>query len=163
MIIDEIVATHGGQVVRVNSDMRAPRNIEDIFLESNTGRFPHLARTYDPMITFLIILELAAREGTPLSDLKERLPRSNLTWTSIPCSMDDKAALMRVLSADAGSDKIQMIDGVRIVRGDAWILVLPDASQPLIHLYAEAKENEARDALIEEYTHRIKTHKGVAK
>ena len=44
---------------------------------------------------------------------------------------------------------IELIDGIRISEDTAWILVLPDASHPMIHLYGEGETTRERDAIIE--------------
>ena len=50
-------------------------------------------------------------------------------------------------------------DAVRIIKEDSWVLILPDASQPLIHLHAEGDSIEICDQIIDEYTLKIKKHK----
>ncbi len=157
--MDMIADDYGGTVVRTSSRLRSPDNTNDIFIEAASGRYPYLEQDYDPMITFLIILEFAAREGRTLHQLREDLPASNLYRVSIPCTIDEKATIMRTFTSASGNETIELIDGVRIIHDDSWILILPDATQPLIHLYAEADTIERRDEVIEEYTLRIKKFK----
>jgi len=50
-----------------------------------------------------------------------------------------------------------LIDGIRICEDTAWVLVLPDSSNPLIHLYGEGETTHDRDAIIDKYTRLIKS------
>jgi len=49
-----------------------------------------------------------------------------------------------------------IIDGVRVITSDAWILILPDAERSVFHILAEGKTEEAADNLIEQYSDLIK-------
>ena len=42
--------------------------------------------------------------------------------------------------------------------GYCLVLVLPDASHPLIHLYGEGETARDRDAIIEKYSLLVKSH-----
>jgi phosphomannomutase len=63
---------------------------------------------------------------------------------------------MRNLSSNITQKKIELIDGIRINEEHAWVLVLPDDSHPMVHLYGEGDTMEARDAIIEDYSLKIK-------
>lgn len=159
-MIEQIAASYEGRVQRTSTKLRAPQDIEDIFLDNTTGRYPYLEKDYDPMISFLIILQYAAMEGKSIAALRKELPRSNLYRTSLPCTIDEKAALMRSLATleSSGGAKVETMDGVRIIKEGAWILILPDSRQPLLHVYAEGETTAARDAIIDEFTRIIKNN-----
>ncbi|HQO40418.1 MAG TPA: hypothetical protein PK986_08110, partial [Spirochaetota bacterium] len=54
------------------------------------------------------------------------------------------------------NSRVELIDGVKIFDKNSWILLLPDASQPLIHVYAEGETVRERDRLIQNYSEKIK-------
>jgi mannose-1-phosphate guanylyltransferase / phosphomannomutase len=56
-------------------------------------------------------------------------------------------------------DKIELIDGIKINEKNGWVLILPDAAQPIIHLYAEGDTVQDRDKLIDKYIVKIKKYK----
>jgi mannose-1-phosphate guanylyltransferase/phosphomannomutase len=167
-IIDRIAALLGGRVVRTSSKLRSPAGVDEsvcvdeLFLKGSSGTYPYIEKDYDPMITFLKILEFLTLENTPLYKVREDLPRSNLRIVSIPCTIEEKAAIMRNLAEGAGRNGIEMIDGVRIVRPDGWILIMPDAAQPFIHLHAEGDTIEIRDKIIDEFTIKIKKSRNIS-
>ncbi len=159
MILEDIIKSHGGEVVRTSSKMRAPEYLIDIFDVNQLERYPHLEQISDPMITFLRILKFLSIEDRGLYEIKESLPKSNIQNTFIHCSTDEKAAVMRMLTTDIQKEKIELIDGIRINEDNGWVLILPDAVQPIIHVYAEGDTVKNRDKLIDKYIVKIKKYK----
>jgi phosphomannomutase/phosphoglucomutase len=47
--------------------------------------------------------------------------------------------------------EITTIDGHRVDFGDAWVLVRPSGTEPLVRVYAEARERERAESLLEEW------------
>jgi mannose-1-phosphate guanylyltransferase/phosphomannomutase len=158
MTLDKFIKTRGGTVNRTSIALRSPAGVADIFLGCASGRYPYLELQYDPMFIFLRIIQLLALEKTTLHEIKAVLPKGNIIHTSIYCSSDDKASVMRKLSSEIDQKKIELIDGIRINEESAWILVLPDASYPMIHLYGEGNTIEARNEIVEEYSLKIKKY-----
>jgi len=153
----KLIETNGGKVIRTSSQLKSPEDkIYDIMMENNENRYPYLEIHYDPMITFLKILMFLSIENTTLYEVKEQLPKSNIINTSLICSTNDKAIVMRMLSTSTDQNKIELIEGIKIIDTDSWVLILPDATEPLIHLYIEADTIELRDQLLDEYTIKIK-------
>ncbi len=154
--IEKLITDHGGKVNRTSSTLRSPENTIDIFSSIQKERFPYLELEYDPMIVLLQILEYIAIEQKSLYEIKEQIPKSNITNIALYCTIEEKASIMRMLTTTVDQKQIELVDGVKIHGNDAWILILPDASNPLIHLYGEGETVESRDAMIKEYTIKIK-------
>jgi len=157
--LEDIITTNNGIIKKTKSKLRAPEDTIDIFRNGPSGRYPFIEQSYDPMITFLRILKFLSLENKQLYEIKEKLPKSNIMNTSITCAFDEKAAIMRMLTANEEQDEIEFIDGIKIIRENAWLLILPDATDPLIHLYAEGNSIEERDSIIDEFTVKIKKFK----
>ena len=45
---------------------------------------------------------------------------------------------MREIVERAGGAEVELIDGVKVVGADSWVLVLPDPDEALSHVWAEA-------------------------
>ena len=60
---------------------------------------------------------------------------------------------LRTTDEDRGDGfTIDTTDGVRVVEDDGgWVLVLPDPAEPVTHLWAEAGDDDAAQALLEEW------------
>lgn len=44
---------------------------------------------------------------------------------------------------------VTTLDGYRLDYGDGWVLVRPSGTEPLVRLYAEAREDDRAEALLE--------------
>ncbi len=155
MALEQMIRDGGGRVERTSTALRAPEGVSDIFLDG-AGKHPFLELRYDPMIVFLRLLEFLGMENASLHEIKPTLPKGSILHTSIYCANEEKAALMRALSEDAAQKNVEVIDGIRINEEHAWVLALPDASHPTLHLYGDGDSTEARDAIIEEYSAKIR-------
>ncbi|MDA3900529.1 MAG: sugar phosphate nucleotidyltransferase [Spirochaetes bacterium] len=155
--LDAIVQEYGATVERISTKIRSPEKSTQIYTDTGEGIYPTLIVEYDVMICFLMILELILREKTTLSDIRRTLPEINELHRKIECTHQEKALIMRKMTEVATEDLLELTDGVRIVRSGCWILVLPDGSQPFIHLYAEGDTDELRDEILTEYTRKIKS------
>ncbi len=154
-MLTKLIHEKGGTQGWTSTRLRKPEDSIDIFY-SETTRYPFLELKADPMITFLRIIEFLTLEKKELCEIKESLPKSNIINTSIQCTIEQKAAIMGMLSAESENSRIELIDGVKIFENNSWILLLPDASQPLIHVYAEGETTKERDRLIQSYSEKIK-------
>ena len=66
---------------------------------------------------------------------------------------------MRYLVETHPAQNLELIDGVKILnhQDDSWLLVLPDASEPIVHLYANSNDREWVDESLRNYRNRVQT------
>jgi mannose-1-phosphate guanylyltransferase/phosphomannomutase len=50
-----------------------------------------------------------------------------------------------------------LLDGIRVLRKDGWVLILPDASDPVFHVVAEGRSSSEAHELVEDYAARVAT------
>jgi mannose-1-phosphate guanylyltransferase / phosphomannomutase len=156
--LERLIKTHGGSVTRTGTSLRSPAEGSDIFMPNQAERFPFLELQYDPLYAFLCILQLLTLENKTLHEIKSGLPKGNITHTSVYCPADEKGSVMRILVSDIDQSKVELVDGIRINEDEAWLLALPDALNPMIHLYGEGNTVAARDAIIKKYSVKIKKY-----
>jgi mannose-1-phosphate guanylyltransferase / phosphomannomutase len=49
-----------------------------------------------------------------------------------------------------------LVDGVKVIHNDGWVLALPDPEEPLTHVWAEATTDAEARRLVTEYGRRIR-------
>jgi mannose-1-phosphate guanylyltransferase/phosphomannomutase len=60
--------------------------------------------------------------------------------------------VMRTVVEAAGDKEIETTDGVRVIEpGRGWVLVLPDPSEAVTHLWAEGADADAAHSLLEQW------------
>ena len=63
---------------------------------------------------------------------------------------------MREIVERVGPRELELIDGVKVIDGDRWALVLPDPEEALTHVWAEAGSDVDARRLAQEYVQRIR-------
>jgi mannose-1-phosphate guanylyltransferase/phosphomannomutase len=61
---------------------------------------------------------------------------------------------MRVLTERMKGREVDLLDGIKIIEERGWVQVIPDANEPLVHVYAEA-DTEAEATRLELETRRL--------
>ncbi len=105
--------------------------------------FPRFLPAYDAIASLCKLLELLAPVGRPLSELVAELPRPTLIHRQLQCPWALKGSVMRVLNERFADANVDLRDGIKIFDERGWVQVLPDADEPLVHLYAEGESPEA--------------------
>jgi mannose-1-phosphate guanylyltransferase/phosphomannomutase len=103
------------------------------------------------MLAIAKLLELLATYETRLSEVVDDLPAYYMSTTQVTCPWEHKGKVMRILSEQYRERRAKPIDGIKIDLGSEWVLVLPDADNPLFHVVAESVSSEQAQALAEKY------------
>jgi mannose-1-phosphate guanylyltransferase/phosphomannomutase len=118
--------------------------------------FPRFLPAYDATAAFVNVLELLARSGLRLSKIVAGLPRVSIVHDSVVTPWEQKGLVMRTLVERIKDREMVMVDGVKILHDDGWVLVLPDPEEPITHIWAEADSDAEARGLSQEYARRIR-------
>jgi mannose-1-phosphate guanylyltransferase/phosphomannomutase len=118
--------------------------------------WPDFLPAYDGTATLAKLLDLLAATGRSLSSVLAELPRVHLVHESVPTPWEQKGAVMRELvEREAGHDLV-LVDGVKVLRPDGWVLVLPDPETAVTHVWSEAESDQAARQVAQEYARAIR-------
>jgi mannose-1-phosphate guanylyltransferase/phosphomannomutase len=112
----------------------------------------------DAMISLGKLLEMLVREQASLSCVKEALPPVHKVEQSVECPWERKGEVMRRLHdevAASGASRVEHVDGLKLWFDGSWVLVLPDASTPQVHVLAGSSTFEEAQALLDDYIARV--------
>jgi mannose-1-phosphate guanylyltransferase / phosphomannomutase len=73
----------------------------------------------------------------------------------VPCPDERKGAVMRRLIEHTKKDDVELIEGVRVCRGEDWAAAIPDADRACFHVVAEAGDRGRAQALAAEFRDHI--------
>ena len=117
----------------------------------------------DGILANLMVAEMCAKRGKPLSkiwaELIKRFGDYKGLRSKLSLSDDKKQKLMSSLKENPPKDvngikvvEVRTFDGVKLIlENDAWLLVRPSGTEPLVRIYAEAKDQAVLDK-IEQYS-----------
>ena len=106
----------------------------------------------DAIAAALAIVGLVARTRLTLSAIDERIPRTVLLSEAVEVPWSTRAGVMADVQALAAQREHEAIEGVRIIEPDgAWCLIVPDAREPRILLWAEADADDRARSIAGEW------------
>jgi mannose-1-phosphate guanylyltransferase / phosphomannomutase len=159
--VDAIVEGSGLEVVRTPHSLseltRAAANQGVVFAGAVGGGyvFPDVVPGYDAVTSLCKLLELLARSRRRISELVAELPQPTLVHRSLACPWSRKGAVMRVLNEHLADRELDLRDGIKAFDDRGWVQVLPDPDEPVVHLYAEARDGGRSDDLADELEQEI--------
>jgi len=123
------------------------------FAASQSGGFiwPRFLPAYDAAASLVMLVEMLAAGGEPLSKLVHSLPKVHVTHLTVPTQWENKGAVMRNLVEQLDDRETVLVDGVKVLEEDGWALVVPDPEEPLTHVWAEAKTQKGSVARAGQY------------
>jgi mannose-1-phosphate guanylyltransferase/phosphomannomutase len=158
--IERLAGSLGATMTRTRSDRRSMMALADAqreTLDFGSGVnqepvFPEFQPAFDALYAIVKVMELLALEGRKLHELNDLLPHWFLRHRKISCPWERKGEIMRTIVVENQGRDMEMFDGVRVQLngGENWFLVLPDASDPILNVYAEGPTGDEADRLIGE-------------
>ncbi|HNG76812.1 MAG TPA: hypothetical protein PLY72_20240, partial [Candidatus Obscuribacter sp.] len=163
-VVERIAARNGCKVVRCKASeteigSTTARLPEAVLGGSANGCFifPEFQNGYDAMFAVGQVLEHLTYQGRTLQQAINELPPLYYQVDSVHCPWERKGRVMRLLVEKHQDRPMELLDGVKIqTRPDHWILVLPDAVEPLVHVYADGADLQNTSADLNEYTQLVR-------
>ncbi len=125
--------------------------------EGNGGIFfPEFRITRDGAYTAARFLDLLTEQpaSAVIADYDDYVTlRKNIEYDD----GDERSVMLEAATAHAQSSGAELttIDGYRLDYGDAWVLVRPSGTEPLIRLYAEGRDRSRAETLLSEMTEAV--------
>jgi mannose-1-phosphate guanylyltransferase / phosphomannomutase len=158
--VESIARLHDGKVIRTKANptalMEASQTNQNVVLGGSGDMgfiFPQLHPGFDAMFCIAKMIEMLTVQERSLAQIRTELPRVTHKTYTVRCPWTVKGSLMRHLVETHSNDNLELIDGVKIVNphNDSWLLILPDAGEPLVHIYANSNDREWVDENLRKY------------
>jgi mannose-1-phosphate guanylyltransferase/phosphomannomutase len=130
-----------------------------VFAGALGGRYiyPAFMPSPDAVLSFGKVLELVAAGKRPLSELAAAMPAVHVEHSVVPCPWHVKGAVMRRMVEDLKHERLSLVDGIKVSIGkEDWVQIVPDADDPVFHVFAEASTGDAARELLETYRGRLR-------
>lgn len=108
---------------------------------------------YDGVFSMGMIARMLDKAGSDVMTLVADLPGFHKSYEAVFCPTERKGAVMRAVTERSIGMETDLTEGVRVLYDDGWALILPDASEPMVEIWAEAKTDMAAAARIKEWQH----------
>lgn len=164
--VEEIARRHDGNVIRTKVNptalMEASQDSPHVVLGGNSDMgfiFPKLHPGFDAMFSIAKLIEMLTIQERSLADIRQDLPSICHKTCSVRCPWKVKGSLMRHLVETHPTENLELIDGVKIVnpQNDNWVLILPDAGEPVVHIYANSGDRNWVDEQLAKYRQQVQS------
>jgi mannose-1-phosphate guanylyltransferase/phosphomannomutase len=95
---------------------------------------------YDGVLTVGMAIRMLATCGMTVQQALDGLPDFHVEHESVFCPAARKGAVMRAVVEHAADMRSDLTEGVRVFYDDGWSLVLPDAVEPAVGVWAEGTD-----------------------
>jgi len=158
--VERIARLHDGKVIRTKANptalMEASQTNPNVVVGGSGEMgfiFPQLHPGFDAMFCIAKLIEMLTVQERSLAQIRIDLPRVWHKTCTVRCPWTVKGALMRHLVETHSNDSLELIDGVKIINhfNDNWVLILPDAGEPLVHIFANSDDRDWVDDTLRKY------------
>jgi len=125
--------------------------------EGNGGViFPELHYGRDALVGIALFLSYLAKSGQKVSGLRQALPNYFMIKDRIDLTPEIRLPELLVrIKDDYSAEHITDIDGVKIDWPDSWVHLRGSNTEPIIRVYAEARDKSAAEARVKKIKDKI--------
>ncbi|NET84800.1 MAG: mannose-1-phosphate guanylyltransferase, partial [Moorea sp. SIO1F2] len=162
--VEQIARQHDGKVIRTKANptalMEASQSNPNVVLGGSWDMgfiFPQLHPGFDAMFGIAKLIEMLTVQERSLADIRAELPRVWYKTVTLRCPWTVKGSLMRHLVETHPSEQLELVDGVKIInaQNDNWVLILPDAGEPLVHIFANSDDRDWAEENLKHYRNHV--------
>ena len=162
--VERIASCHQGKVIRTKANPTALMEAAQLDPNAVLGGsgdigfiFPQLHPGFDAMFCVAKLIEMLTIQERSLTQIRSELPRVTYKSYTMNCPWTVKGALMRYLVETHPAEHLDLTDGVKILAAssDNWVLILPVAGEPLVHIFANSQDRHWVDQALKNYRHRV--------
>jgi mannose-1-phosphate guanylyltransferase/phosphomannomutase len=154
-VVDRIANENNSKVLRTKtSPQDFMRNIlGDEIKEEMLDQF---TMHFDAMAGLVKILDYISLNNQRLSDIVDIIPEFHINKKEVECSWDAKGKVIREIIQQNSGESIETLEGVKVYQDNGWVLVLPDAEQPICKVISESDTAEFAEELTNIYVKKIR-------
>lgn len=160
--LENLLVSRGCEVVRTKVDVRSLMETaleqKVTFAGDERGGFifPEMQNCFDAPYCFGKLITLLRQANLGLHEVVESLPSFHLGYENVRVDWEDKGAIMRQLAESCdGNARVELTDGIKIYNDKSWALILPDAIEPMVHIYSESEEDSHCHQIANDYVAKI--------
>lgn len=153
-VMEQIATKINAGIVRTKTSQQ--EHMSTLIANSTAEAKKNFILNYDVFAATAKIINYISREKTSVADLVKSIPEFHLIKKNIDCPWDAKGKVMRALTQEKTDNKLELFEGVKIHHDKGWVLVLPDADEPVCTVYTEGVSAEVAESLSEMYIDKIK-------
>ncbi len=119
--------------------------------------FPAFLPAFDATAALIRLVSLLGQGSASLGEIVDATEPMPIVHDVVATPMEQKGLIMRTLMeqlTEEGAEPV-LVDGIKVLSEQGWVLVVPDPEDPVTHVWAEASDLTRSEALAAVYVERI--------
>ncbi len=131
------------------------------FAGDNEGGYiyPRFMPAFDGMYSAIKLLEMLAKLNTSIKNEMRFIEPTYFEYKKVPCPTELKGFIMRKFFEKYGGENVLLIDGIKLIKPDGWVLAYPTSEGAHFEIFAESREKDESLALINQFNRDMETWK----
>jgi mannose-1-phosphate guanylyltransferase/phosphomannomutase len=112
---------------------------------------------FDAAAALVRLVSLLGQGLASLAEIVDAMEPMPIVHDDVATPIEQKGLIMRTLMeqlTEEGAEPV-LVDGIKVVSEEGWVLVVPDPEDPITHVWAEASDLAHSEALASVYAQRI--------
>jgi mannose-1-phosphate guanylyltransferase / phosphomannomutase len=155
-VMETMADEYNGKVVRTKTSAQAV--MEQMLshnLFKNRENMNQFLLNFDALAGLVKIIEFLCTNNSSLDEIIQEIPDFYISKKKVFCPWELKGKVMRTLITEKSGEKVELLDGVKFLLEDGWVLILPDADRPLCRVFSEGKSPQVAEQISDKYLEKI--------
>lgn len=154
-VVEKLAEENNGKVIRTKT---SPQDLMNKILGNDIKEsvYDQFTLHFDAIAGFVKILDFMKSNNYKLADIVDMIPDFHISEKEVECSWSAKGKVIRQIIQENDNDSIETLEGVKIFKDGGWVLVLPDAEQPVCKIKSESHSAEFAEELTNFYVNKVK-------
>jgi mannose-1-phosphate guanylyltransferase/phosphomannomutase len=153
-VVEKLAEENHGKVIRTKT---SPQDIMNKILGNDVKEqaIDQFNFHFDAIAALVKIMDFMKSNNYKLVDLIGMIPDFHTDETEVECSWSAKGKVMRQIIQESDNNSIETLEGVKIFKDGGWVLILPDAEQPVCRIKSESYSAEIAEELTSVYANKV--------
>ncbi len=154
-VIEKMAKQNCGNVIRTKTSTKElmGKMLCEEYRESLNDFF---AMNFDTIAGLVKIIDYMADNNLKLNEIVDMIPDFHILKKEVKCPWSAKGKVIRAIIEENDIDKIETTEGVKVLSDKGWVLVLPDAEEPVCKVISDGYSEEFANELTDIYVNKVK-------
>ncbi len=120
--------------------------------------FPKFLPAFDAAAALARLVSLLSQGSATMAEVVDATPAMPILHEEVATPLEQKGLIMRTLMEQLTEEgaELVLVDGIKVVSDQGWLLIVPDPEEPVTHVWAEGSDLLASEALAAASVERIR-------
>jgi mannose-1-phosphate guanylyltransferase/phosphomannomutase len=160
-LIENIAEKHHEKTLRLKTEprslMEAVGSGAAIFAGNDAGEFVTCRELPFPdgLLAAGKIIEYLASTGKRINEVKKEIYQPRLAKGVVQVPWNERGRIMRKLALDFGDQRVESLEGIRLLVDGGWVLINPSTDEPVFEIVAESTNVQNAALILQDFQNKV--------